>query len=111
MSYMYGAPQQHEQRIPITSSNKNKKSFVFDFTGDELNSKPRKSANQSNSGQATVKPNAKKKLNLTQTIPKGLLSPTNNSNKPKHSNYFDEGSKVEDVQLSYLDDFNKEILN
>lgn len=50
MSYMYGAPQQHEQRIPITSSNKNKKSFVFDFTGDELNSKPRKSANQSNSG-------------------------------------------------------------
>lgn len=50
MSYMYGAPQQHEQRIPITSSNKNKKSFVFDFTGDELNSKSRKSANQSNSG-------------------------------------------------------------
>lgn len=34
--------------------------------------------------------NAKKKLNLTGTLPKGLLSPTNNgTNKHKHSEYFE----------------------
>lgn len=36
--------------------------------------------------------NGKKKLNLTGTLPKGLLSPTNNSKKPKHSDYFDSNN-------------------
>lgn len=41
------------------------------------------------------KSNVKKKLNLTGTIPKGLLSPTNQSNnKHKHSEYFESANTV-----------------
>jgi len=35
------------------------------------------------------KQNAKKKLNLTGTLPKNLLSPTNQGYKHKHSDYFE----------------------
>jgi hypothetical protein len=43
----------------------------------------------------STKSNTKKKLNLTGTIPKGLLSPTNTSNiKHKHSEYFESANTV-----------------
>ena len=38
--------------------------------------------------------NAKKKLNLTGTLPKGLLSPTNNGYKHKHSDYFESTNVI-----------------
>lgn len=55
---------------------------MFDLSNQQLNSKK-------TSGLSTSKNAAKKKLNLTGTLPKGLLSPTNNSKQPKHADYFD----------------------
>jgi hypothetical protein len=69
------------QSIPISSSNKTQKSFNFDLT----NKQP---LNLRREMPLTSK-NQKKKLNLTGTLPKGLLSPTNNGYKHKHSDYFE----------------------
>ena len=45
---------------------------MFDLSNQQVNGKK-------SSGLSTSKNAAKKKLNLTGTLPKGLLSPTNNS--------------------------------
>ena len=34
-------------------------------------------------------------MNLTTTLPKGLLSPANNNNKHKHAQYFESAVNVE----------------
>lgn len=53
------------------------------------------SNNRKSNGGNYKSNNPKKMLNLTGTLPKGLLSPTNNADKHKHAEYFESATTLE----------------
>lgn len=70
-----------------STTNKTHKSFVFDFMNNGSQGKKK--------GHSQNK-NGKRLLNLTGTIPKGVLSPTNNIKNNKHAHYFESAAEQPD---------------
>jgi hypothetical protein len=68
-----------------STTNKTQKSFNFDLT----------MTRKTNGRDGHYNTNNKKMLNLTGTLPKGLLSPTNNGDKHKHSEYFESATNLD----------------
>lgn len=69
-----------------STTNKVKNQFTFDFSNNQIEEQKK---NYIKSKQN------KKLLNLTATLPKGLLSPTNNGgSKHKHAEYFESAQTL-----------------